>query len=173
NGTEEIEIWKDNPLGGTNPITVGGVRFRHSNGTVVNVTKIEERSGRTVIEIPSPDGTLVYSSPIGSRRFVQPSPIEGSVKVILPEGTDARNFILGNIAPGGYEVVNESPLTLRWDNVGEGSVIDIRYYNEGDVALLMYLLGGLVVAAIGVYLYFRHVLNKLEEQREELGLEGE
>ncbi|XGI83743.1 DUF5803 family protein [Halorutilales archaeon Cl-col2-1] len=165
---ETLELSQEDSFGGRIPVRATTVRFRYPNSTVINAS-VETESEKAVVDLPSNTGKLAYTSPMRSNSFARevPVPIDGDVVVVLPEGKDARNRILGGISPSGYEVVSESPLTLRWDVKGleEGDTVDISFYDRGNSRLLLYLVGGLIAGAVGVLIYFRQRLIDLREKR--------
>lgn len=161
----EMEIWERDPFGGTNPVTVAEVRFRGSNSEVTDVEEVDMSGDRTVVTLPENDGRLAYVAEKGPTEFTQPSPVEGSVSVHLPEGTDARDFFLGRISPAGYEVVSEDPLVLRWDELERGTYVTVEYYREGYPLILFTALGVLLAAAGAVVYYYRKRLEKMEEKK--------
>ncbi|MDY6780696.1 MAG: DUF5803 family protein [Halobacteria archaeon] len=170
NNTSEIELWRRSSLGGNRPLEISNVKFRYPNNSIVNVSSdsVEYASDRTVLKLPGPEGEVAYATRGGNGFFSRPVPLTGSVRVRLPQGTDARNIVLGDISPSGYEVVSESPLVLRWDEVEQRTQVKIRYYSKGDPMLLVYLLAVLLIAAVIVLLYYRRVFSNLREEKSEL-----
>ncbi|MDY7081087.1 MAG: DUF5803 family protein [Halobacteria archaeon] len=185
NGTQELEVWRNSPLGGEEAARIDGVKFRYPNGTVVNVSSdaVDSGGSRTTIDPPNvtvsgntntnenDTGTLAFVSRKSSGTLSTPVPRTGSVRVVLPENTDARNLIRGRISPGEYEIIDESPVTIRWEKLEKGDEVVVRYYHERDPLLLMGLLTILIIAAVIVVLYYRRVFEKLEKRRKREGLE--
>lgn len=167
----EIEVWVQGGLGGDQPVRFTDARFRYPNGTVVNASSVEVGASRTTVTVPMRRGRLAFAAPTSPGRLSRPLPVDGNVRVVLPNGTDARNIFLGGITPGSYEVVSEDPLTLKWTDLDKGTVIEVRYYNERDPVLLIALLSALVAAAIAVLLYYQRVFSELARDRS--GLEDE
>lgn len=163
NGSE-FEIWERDPFGGDNPVQVAGVRFREE-GNVTNVTEVDTSGDRTVVELPAEEGRLAYTAEKSGTSFTHPSPVSGSVAAHLPSGTDARDFFLGRISPGGYNVTSEEPLVLRWDGLERGRYVTVEYYQRGYPYVLMGVLVLLILAAIAVVLYYRRRLEEMEEKQ--------
>jgi hypothetical protein len=163
NGSE-FEIWERDPFGGDNPVQVAGVRFREE-GNVTNITEVDTSGDRTVVELPAEEGRLAYVAEKSGTSFTHPSPVSGSVAVHLPPGTDARDFFLGRISPGGYNVTSEEPLVLRWDGLERGRYVTVEYYQRGYPYVLIGVLVLLILAAIAVVLYYRRRLEEMEEKQ--------
>ena len=163
NGSE-FEIWERDPFGGDNPVQVAGVRFRE-DGNVTNITDVDTSGDRTVIELPDEEGRLAYVAAKSGTSFTHPSPVTGSVAVHLPPGTDARDFFLGRISPGGYNVTSEEPLVLRWDGLERGRYVTVEYYQRGYPYVLIGVLAVLLIAAVAVVLYYRRRLEEMEEKQ--------
>lgn len=164
----EIELWRRTAIGGDEPLRIDGVRFRHPDGTVVNVSSYNVTGSRTVVTLPSRSGELAYAVEHRDGRFTQPMPVDGSARIHLPPGTDARNIALGSIEPGEHEVVSESPLVVEWTDLDRGTDVSVRYYDDNDPRLLIGLLTVLVIAAAAVFVYYRKVFDRLRERTRRL-----
>ena len=163
NGSE-FEVWERDPFGGDNPVQLAGVRFRN-NGNVTNVTEVDTSGDRTVVELPAEEGRLAYVAEKSGTSFTHPSPVSGSVAVHLPPGTDARNFFLGRVSPGGYNVTSEQPFVARWSGLERGRYVTVEYYQRGYPYVLIGVLVVLLIAAVAVVLYYRKRLEKMEEKQ--------
>lgn len=166
--TSRVELSRDDGLGGEQPLRIDHVRFRHPNGTVTNVSDHNTTGSSTVVTLPADRGRLGYVVRQQPGRFNHPMPVDGSARVVLPPGTDARNVALGAIAPGDETVVSEDPLILQWEEVERDTLISVRYYSEDDPVILIGLLTLLVVAAAGVFVYYRRVFDTLHRRTREL-----
>lgn len=164
----EIELWRRSSLGGDEPLNVDGVRFRHPNGTVTNVSAVDTGGSRTVVSLPARRGELGYALRHSAGRFVHPMPVEGTARVELPPGTDARNLVLGGVSPDQDEILSEEPLVLRWEELDRGTTVSVRYYDEGDPMLLIGLLAVLLLAAAAVLLYYRRIFDRLRRRTRRL-----
>jgi hypothetical protein len=163
NGTE-FEIWERDPFGGDNPVQVAGVRFRNGNN-ITNISEVDTSRDRTVVELPAEEGRLAYIAEKTGTSFTHPSPVTGDVAVHLPPGTDARDFFLGRISPGGYEVESEEPLVLRWEDLERGTYVSVEYYRRGYPYILIGVLVVLLVAAVAVVYYYKKMLEKQREKK--------
>lgn len=167
----ELEVWTRGGLGGDQPVRFDDPMYRYKNGTVVNVTTFEFGTSRTQVTLPGNEGKFAFTSQTSPGRLSRPLPVAGSVRVVLPNNTDARNLFLGGISPAGYEVVQENPLTIKWEGLERGTLVEVRYYNERDPLLLIALLLVLVAAALVVLLYYKRVFKELRDNRS--GVEDE
>lgn len=163
-----FEVWERDPFGGDNPVQVAGVRFRNPNGEVTEVDgeDIDTSGDRTVVTLPESEGRIAYIAEKTGTDFTHPTPVEGNVSVHLPPGTDARNFFLGQLSPGGNEVVNENPLVARWESLERGTYITVEYYRRGYPWVLVGTLAVLLTAAVIVVYYYKNVLERLRRRRE-------
>ncbi|MDZ7688974.1 MAG: DUF5803 family protein [Halobacteriales archaeon] len=164
---DEFEIWQRDPFGGDNPVQVAGVEFRSNSGDVTEISdeNVDMSGDRTVVTLPESEGRLAYIAEKRAGEFAHPSPVAGSVRVHLPDGTDARNFFLGRISPPGYEVVSENPLVLRWDELERGTYVNVEYYREGYPAIFAVVVVVLFVAAVVVVYYYRKRLEEMKENK--------
>jgi len=164
---EEFEVWERDPFGGDNPVQIAGVEFRNTDGEVTEIDdeNVDTSGDRTVVTLPESEGSLAYVAEKSSSEFTHPTPVTGSVRIILPKGADARDFFLGGISPAGYEVVSEDPLVLRWDEVERGTYVNVEHYREGYPLILVGALVALVVAAVVVVYIYRRRLEKTEEKK--------
>lgn len=156
-----IELWQRASLGGEEPLNIIDPKFRYQNGTIINLTTKQE-GDRTKITPPT-EGSISYTSEKTTRRFSQPIPKTGSVKVVLPNGKDARNPILGRISPGNYEITSENPLTIKWQEVEKGAIIEIGHYGKNDPTIFYYFIGILSISAIIIILYYKRKLKTLKQ----------
>ena len=167
---DEVEIWERDPFGGDNPVRIAEVKYRNSEGGVTNISDVDMSGDRTVVSLPEGRGNggggrLAYVAEKGPREFTQPSPVEGSVSVHLPGGTDARNFFLGRISPGNYAATSENPLVLRWVELERGTYVTVEYYREGYPTILIGAFVVLTLAAGAVVYVYRRRLKETEEKK--------
>jgi len=165
----ELEIWQRDPFGGDNPVQVAGVDFRDTEGDTVEIDEedIDTSGDRTVVTLPESEGQIAYVAEKRSGEFSHPSPVDGSVRVHMREGTDARDFFLGRLSPGDYEAASENPLVLRWGEVERGTYVTVEYYREGYPAILATAAVVLLVAAGAVIYYYRRRLERMREEKKE------
>jgi len=171
----EVRLARSDGFGGRNPLAVSAVKFRYPNGTTVEAEQIDvsTANSRTVVEFPADEGTFAYTASAGGRQVTVPLGFEGSHELVLPAGMRVSFPVFGVVEPAGFErTVEDDRVHVRWDSL-DGGTIDAKYYLERD----LFLFGGTVgvlalVAALGV-VYHRLRIRRLEDEREEAGLDLE
>ncbi len=158
-----LRLWQRDPLGGDAAVTATAVKLNR-DGDVENAST-ERFDDRTEIQVGAEPAQVAYTGLKHSGEFGRPVPVNGSVAVHLPEGTDARNFFVGKITPGGYEVVSERPLVVRWDEVGRGEHVTVDYYSRGHPWILLAAVVLLALVAAGVVYHYRNLIEELREKR--------
>jgi len=181
NGSE-IELFRRDGLGGTNPLEVRAVRYRYPNGTVINGSRLADRGAvdrtRDVVRIDLPgegdvEGDRVaFTAGSTPKRFALPTYVDGSYEVVLPPNRRASLPVFGDVSPGGATtaVDGENRLHVRWDDVQRDSVI-VQFYLPQDIQIFGGVFALLVAVGGGGLLYYRRQIDALREQREELGLD--
>lgn len=173
NETEELSLYRSS-FYTEDPLDIHSVRYWYPNGTEVTGSELAIDQGRssTDVEVPDGNGTLAFSGSAGSRTFQLPAYVSGSYEVTLPEDYRTSNFLFGDVTPGGYErEVTDNREQLVWDDVD--STISLRYYQTRDIPLFAGLVATVVLlGGAGLAYYYRKV-QKLKEQREEMGLDVE
>ncbi|MXV64009.1 hypothetical protein GS429_18460 [Natronorubrum sp. JWXQ-INN-674] len=170
---EELSLYRSN-LFRDEALDIHSVRYWYPNGTELTGSELYVDQGRSSTEIRVPDGngTLAFSGEAGSKTFRLPAYVEGSYEVMTPDGHRTSNFLFGDVNPSGYDreiVDNQERLT--WDQVD--STISLRYYLNRDITLFVGLVGIVaLVGGTGIAYYYRKV-KRLQEQREEMGLDVE
>jgi hypothetical protein len=174
NNTTRLELFQRG-LGNDNPLSIRSVRYRYPNGTQVNgsapAVEVSQEGSNTVVELPNGSGMLAYTADAGGKEFGTPSFVDGSYEVVLPPGHRVSSFLFGGVDPGGFEtsVDDRDRLRITWEEV-TGDVY-VRFYLVRDVLIFRGLLVALVVVAAGGVLYYYRQIRKLEEKREEMGLD--
>lgn len=172
-----LAVYQETALRGDNSIQIEALRFRFTNGTVVNATHSNltaiERSGETELEFPADNGTVAYTSVREGKRWSTPAYVEGSYEVILPEGREVGIPLLSRTAPGGYETSTEDgQMVITWEEVDNDRIL-LRWYLVRD----LYLLGGIVgvAAVIGLIggIYYFSAIRRARKKREDVGLDVE
>ena len=168
----QISVFERESLGEKTPVSVGTVRFRYPNGTVVTLGQdhVNRKKSKTVITTPSETGKLAYTAPHRGKSFNTPTYVEGSYEVILPTGMRVGNPILSQVRPNGYTADRrEGRVHLVWTDVTSDNVV-VRYYLARDLTIFAGIIAaGVVVALLGLA-YFRLQIRQLEQEREEMGL---
>ena len=174
---ERIELSEAGFLGTDTPVSIRSLRYRYPNGTVINGSAFDEHGGSVgtannalVIEPPGEEGKLAYAGDSTPKQFVHPAPVDGSYRVVLPEGREASVPLFGRIVPSpDSTVVVDGHLNVVWLDLSN-EALSVRYYLPRDVQLF----GGLLVGVLGVGVvggaYYRREIKRLQQRREEMGL---
>ncbi|MXR20625.1 DUF5803 family protein [Halobacterium bonnevillei] len=173
--TGKVRLARSSGFGGRNPLFISAVQFRYPNGTVVGADAIDvsSKDQRTVVELPADNGTLAYTSNAGSRSATIPLDFEGSHEVVLPAAMRVSFPLFGSVDPGGYEkTVEDNRVHLRWDSLSNAT-IEVDFYLERDLYLFGGIIGVLAVAALAGVAYYRLRIRRLEQEREQAGLDVE
>ena len=180
----EIKLYRNDGFGGRTPLSVEAVRYRYPNGTVITGSTIEARGGsvdrnRKVVTVTVPadapaGGQLAFTADSTPKRFALPVYVEGSYEVVLPADRKIDFPVFGTVRPGGYEtVVDDAGRThIRWDEVTARSLV-VQFYLQRDLYIFAAIAAGLAVVGVGGVLYYRRQIDRLKEQREEMGLDVE
>jgi hypothetical protein len=179
-----VELYRNDGFGGRNAIPVSAVRYRYPNGTVLTGSAFAARGGEVrrtrdaVVVTPPTDGPgggkLAFSSSSTPKRFTLPVFVEGTYEVVLPPDRDVSFPILGSVRPGGFETTDVGDqVHIRWSEPVTSRALVVQFYLERDLTIFGAAVAVLlVVGAVGVLRYQREI-RRLEEQREELGLDVE
>ncbi|WP_101297844.1 DUF5803 family protein [Halegenticoccus soli] len=180
----EIELYRNDGFGGRDAIPVSAVRYRYPNGTVITGSAIEERGGgiertRDAVTVTLPTdrprgqpGKLAFTSESTPKRFTLPTFVKGSYEIVLPPDRRVDFFLFGRVVPGGYEraIDDGSRVHLTWDDVQTDAVL-VQFYLERDLGIFGGIAGLLGVVAVGGLFYYRRKIERLKEQRRDLGLD--
>jgi len=169
----EIELYRRDALGTEHPLEIEGLKFRHPNGTVTDLTAedVELTRDRAIVDLPAESGKVAFTSPRQGKSFGVPTFVTGTYEVTLPESARVDVPILAQVSPGGYEsTVENNRVTLGWEDVQSRS-ISIRYYLVRDLWLFGGLLGLAILIGIAGAIYYIRQIRELEERREEVGLD--
>lgn len=158
-----LRLWQRDPLGGDAAVTATAVKLRRDD-EVENVSA-ERKEDHTAIPVGAEPAKVAYTGLKHSGEFGRPVPLNGSVALHLPEGTEARNLFIGRISPKGYEVVSENPLVVRWEEVDRGQHVSVDYYSRGHPWILLAALVVLAFVAAGVVYHYRNMIQDLRERR--------
>jgi hypothetical protein len=171
----DVRLARSDGFGGRNPLPISAVQFRYPNGTRITAEDIDVSTGdaRTVVTFPADNGTFAYTSAAGSRQVTVPLGFEGSHELVLPEGMRVSFPVFGYVEPGGYEKTTaDDRVHVRWEELN-GGTIEASYYLERDLLLFGGTAGVLaVLAGLGV-VYYRLRIRRLEDEREQAGLDLE
>jgi hypothetical protein len=171
----EVKFAQRGGFGGRNPLQISAVQFQYPNGTTVDSEDIDvsTQNSRTVVSFPQNNGTFAYKAPAGSRQVSVQIGFEGSHELVLPAGMRVSFPVLGYVEPAGFEKsIEDNRVHASWESMGAGT-IDARYYLERDLLLFGGATGVLALAAVGGVIYYRLRIRRLEDEREEAGLDVE
>lgn len=170
-----IEVHRSDALGTDQPVRLQALKFRFTNGTVVNATRANlsatQHQKRTTLRLPARDGKVAFSAPRTGKEFTVPVVVEGSQAITLPPSARVGIPLLSQTSPGGFETsVEGNRMTIYWSDVSDGA-LRVRYYLQRDILLFSLLV--LVVTSVGVGggIYYWRQIRRLERRREELGLD--
>lgn len=171
-----VELYREAQIGGEDPLPIRAVQFRYPNGTVVNASsiRVEEADSRTVVELPTDDGTFAYTVRSRAGELFLPVDVNGSHEVILPPGTRISAPIIGVAEPAGFEtsIDEDDRVHLYWDSM-DSDTLSVSYYLERDLYLFGGLIGLVMLVAGAGWLYFRYQLRSLQAERDQAGLDVE
>lgn len=170
-----IELYQFQRLNNERPIDPIGAKFRHIDGTVVNIDPgaVEKTRSRTIISLPASEGQFAYSAPKTGKSIRVPVVAEGSYEVILPPNARVQYPLLGRVSPRGYVPDRAgSQVHLRWEEVTSDQIV-LRYYLVRDLLIFGSLVAIAIALVIGGSVYFWLQLRTLRDRREEVALEGD
>ncbi|WP_411963100.1 DUF5803 family protein [Haloferax sp. YSMS24] len=181
--SSSVELYRFDGFGSRTPLPVESLRYRYSNGTVINGTELKTRGGdvtqnRRITNVTLPenangDGELAFTSSSTPKRFSLPVLVEGSYEVVLPPDRRVNFPIFGSVRPNGYETeLVDDQLHITWPSVSDGSVV-VQFYLQRDLGIFAAIATiSILVGGAGI-LYYRRQIEALRERREELGLDVE
>lgn len=167
-----IELYEYDSFGDEAPLPISAVQFRYPNGTVVGheAIEVEETRHQTVLTLPAENGKLAYTAPAGGKEFSLPVFIEGTYEITLPPGMRVGVFLLSDVRPRGYEATLVGDRTvIEWEEVTAENVV-VRYYLDRDLPIFAGIVALLAGVALVGLAYFIVQIRRLEERREEMGL---
>lgn len=169
--TEEISMYQST-FYREEALDIEAVRFWYPNGTMVTGSQIYVDQGRssTDVRFPNENGTFAYRASAGSRSLSVQAYTDGSYEVTLPSGYGTTNFLFGRVSPSGYDrnMVGDRE-RLFWDENDDD--IAIRFYRTWHIPAFLGAVGViLIIGGGGIYHLYRKI-QRLREQREELGLD--
>jgi len=173
--SSNLSVHSRDALGTESSVQLSNLQFRYPNGTVVNASHPDLSASlaqkRTDITVPATEGKVAYTASRNGKQFSTPAFATGSYEMTLPPGARIGIPLLSQAGPGGYETtVDDGRMTVRWANVTQGTV-QVRYYLQRDLLLFGGLVAIVVAVGAGGALYYFRQIRRLEEQREELGLD--
>lgn len=169
----EFEIWQPG-IDGRNPVNIAALRYRYPNGTTVTVStgnlSVEQRGGATVVMLPQSNGSVAFTARSDEKSLVLPSYMAGSYEVVLPENMRVGFPVFSRVAPGATERTLEGDrVHLQFDELDR--TLNVQWYLARDLWLFAGLVAILTVVGAGGVGYYLYQIRKLEEKREDLGLD--
>ncbi len=160
-GTGEYSFWNYGLLGERIPQQVTNVSLQGSCGNC----SFDWIDPFTMNFTPG-NYTVSYDGQISGNQLQGNFDSPYHVSVILPEGLDVRDPVLGMISPGSEITENGSSLTVEWNSTNSFS---LRFYDPGRERLLIIFgvtwLAALVIALVPYYLSRRKLSRELDEER--------
>jgi len=103
--------------------------------------------GRGTITFPEGNYTITYRAPVRDNHFVAVFDEPYSVTLVLPEGLDVKNPLIGMVSPGGVASSGPNGTTeVTWDQT---AVVEVRFYTpEREILLTTFGIIWLAVALV-------------------------
>jgi hypothetical protein len=183
--SSQVELYRNDGLGGRNAIPVEAFRYRYPDGTVVSGSEFRARGGAVdrsrdgvTVELPAnvSGGQIAFTSSSTPKRFRLPVYVEGSYELVLPPDRRTSFPIFGSVRPRAESVQippGDDRVHIRWSNLAERQSISIQFYLQRDLYVFAAIITVLVVVAAGGLYRYKRQIEALEQQREELGLDVE
>jgi hypothetical protein len=181
-----VELYRSDGFGGRNAIPVSAVRYRYPNGTVVSGSSFAERGGEVrrtrdavVVTLPTDGpggegGKLAFTSSSTPKRFTLPVFVEGTYEVVLPPDRSVSFPVFGSVRPGGYQTREvDDRVHITWSEAVTSRSLAVQFYLERDLTVFGAAVAVLLVVGAAGLLRYQRQIRRLEEQRQELGLDVE
>ncbi len=104
------------------------------------------------IEFPRGNYTVLFQGPVKDNHMLLVFDQPYNVSIILPDGLNVKNFLLGYVSSGGQVSSGNNTTMISWKN---SKSAEIRFYDRGREELL-YLFGNfwIVIAVVLLVPYF-------------------
>ncbi len=170
-----LHVHSSDSLGTDQPVDVRALKFRFTNGTVVNASHANLSATlaqkRTTLHLPASDGQVAYTASRSGKTFATPVVVEGAQTITLPPSARVGVPLLSQVSPGGFHTaVDGDRMTIRWSD-RTGGVLHVSYYLQRDLLLFSLLVLVVVTLGVGGSVYYLRQIRRLERRREELGLD--
>lgn len=172
-----LEVYQSTAFRGDQSVSIGDLKFRFLNGTVVNATHpgltANRSSDKTEIDPPADNGTVAWTESRSGKQWSVPVVVEGSHEVRLSNSSRVGIPLLSQTSPDpDNSTVENDQMTLYYDDIDGGS-LSIRYYLVRD----LYLFGGIGALAVllggGGAVYYLREIRAARKKREDVGLDVE
>lgn len=179
---DELRLYRETGYGTEEPLDLRAFRYQYPNGTVITGSEFRARGGeieQTTDEVwvrfPADgelsEGKIAFQASSTPKRFVLPVYVTGSHEVVLPPDREATFPVFGNVAPRGYEVEQRGDRQhVVWEEVDGGSLL-VQFYLERDLYIFAVIVLIATTIGLGGALYYKRKLERLREEREEMGLD--
>jgi hypothetical protein len=113
-------------------------------------------------------GYVAYSVP-GGQDFSYSSPINKTIRVVLPVNYTAGTMFLGYIQPKPDNITQDSSgrEVIIWNNAS-GENIRVKYNQKEMTQLLIYFAGFLLISAIIIWGYYKYSISAIQKKRKML-----
>lgn len=155
-GTERYAFTEPGVLGERVPIRVSAVTLTSDTG----FSQPFNWTGSSEITFPSGNYTVNYTAPLKDNHLVVMYDRIYQARIILPEGYDVRNPLIGYVGPGANVSAQGNQVVIAWNAT---RAIEVRYYDPERESLL-YLFGNFWVI-IAVVLLMPFLLTMRRSKR--------
>ena len=151
--TERYAFTEPGVLGERVPIRVSSVTLITDAG----LPQSYNWTGASEITFPSGNYTVNFTGPLKDNHLVVLYDHIYQVRVILPEGYDVRNPLIGYVSPGANVSVRENQVVIAWNATRS---IEARFYDPERESLL-YLFGNFwVIIAVVLLMPFLLTMHR-------------
>ncbi|MCL7415997.1 MAG: DUF5803 family protein [ANME-2 cluster archaeon] len=149
----------------SNPSTFSNISFNSTYTSSQGKNTIHLHFAQTIT------GLVAYSYALEQGQFYHFPSRNETVIVVLPEGYDAGNFILGPLRPkpDSRSIDIDGRVRLRWDDTSPiQNYINVKYYKSSLPTIMGILVIILVAAGLVTAIYFKSQIRKLRQMRESM-----
>lgn len=179
---DELRLYRTSFRGSGDPLSLQAFRYQYPNGTVIGGSEFRARGGeieQTPDEIfvrfndELQDGRIGIHADSIPKRLTLPTYVQGSYEVVLPPDRRVDFWLFGNVAPRGYETAVENERQhISWESVSSETIV-VQFYLQRDLSVFAVVISIATLIGLGGGVYYKRRLNRLKEQRQELGLDVE
>jgi len=146
-GSKNYAFTEPGILGERVPIQVSAVTLTTETGA----SQSFNWSGSSEITFPSGNYTVNYTAPMRDNHLVIVYDRIYQARIVLPEGYDIRNPLLGYVSPGANVIEKGNQVIIAWNATRS---IEVRYYDPERESLL-YMFGNFwVIIAVVLLMPF-------------------
>lgn len=172
-----LEVFQSTAFRGDQSVSIGDLKFRFENRTIVNATHegltADQGSDETEIQLPANNGTVAWTESRSGKQWSVPVVVEGSHEVRLSNSSRVGIPFLSRTSPDpDKSTIENDQMTLFYDDI-DGGTLSVRYYLVRD----LYLFGSIAVIALllggGGAIYYLREIRAAQQKREQVGLDVE